>query len=200
PTLLADATLELLNDAPRPLKTRDRVRFHVGTQEVMARVVLVDRAQLEPGQSSYARFRLENPIVALPGDRFVIRSYSPIITIGGGTLLDISPPRFKRKTPALMAHLTLLEQGSPAQIAEEHVKQAGAAGARAIDLRARTPFGLERLGELLDELAQSGAIVAVDREWYLHRDANDRLRAQTLELLEAFHAENPLRVGISREE
>ncbi len=200
PTILADATLELLEDAPRPLKKRDRVRFHVGTQEVMARVLLVDRGQLEAGQVSYGRFRLEAPIVALPGDRFVIRSYSPIITIGGGTLLDIAPPRFKRKGPALLAHLTLLEKGDPAQVLEEHLKQAGPAGARAADLRARTPFGPERLRELLDELVKAGAIVAVDREWYLHREANDRLRAQTLSLLEAFHAENPLRGGISREE
>ncbi len=200
PTILADATLELLEDAPRPLKKRDRVRFHVGTQEVMARVLLVDREQLEPGQVSYGRFRLEAPIVALPGDRFVIRSYSPIITIGGGTLLDIAPPRFKRKAPALLAHLTLLEKGDPAQVVEEHLKQAGPAGARAADLRARTPFGPERLRELLDELVKTAAIVAVDREWYLHREANDRLRAQTLGLLEAFHAENPLRGGISREE
>jgi selenocysteine-specific elongation factor len=200
PTVLADATLELLEDAPRPLKTRDRVRFHVGTQEVMARVLLGDRSQLEPGQVSYGRFRLESPIVALPGDRFVVRSYSPIITIGGGTLLDIAPPRFKRKAPALLAHLTLLEHGSPAEVLEEHLKQTGAAGARAADLRTRTPFGPERLRELLDDLVKAGAIVAVDREWYLHREANDRLRAETLGVLEVFHAENPLRAGISREE
>jgi selenocysteine-specific elongation factor len=200
PTVLADVTLELLGDAPRPLKTRDRVRFHVGTQEVMARVLLVDRAQLEPGAASYGRFRLEAPIVALPGDRYVIRSYSPISTIGGGTLLDVAPPRFKRKAPALLVHLTLLETGTAAQVLEEHLKHAGAAGARAADLRARTPFGPERLRALLDELVKAGTIVAVDREWYLHRDANDRLRSQTLALLEAFHAENPLRSGISREE
>jgi selenocysteine-specific elongation factor len=200
PTLLADATLELLEDAPRPVKTRDRLRFHVGTQEVMARVLLVDRPQLEPGEASYGRFRLEAPIVALPGDRFVVRSYSPIVTIGGGTVLDVVPPRFKRKAPALLAHLTLLEHGTPAQVLEEHLKQAGAAGARAADLRARTAFGPERLRELLDGLQKTGAIVAVDREWYLHREANDRVRSQTLGLLEAFHAENPLRAGISREE
>ncbi len=200
PSLLADATLELLPDAPRPLKARDRVRFHVGTQEVMARVLLVDRATLEPGQVSYGRFRFEAPVVALPGDRFVIRSYSPIVTIGGGTLLDIAPPRFKRKAPALLAHLTLLEHGAPTQVLEEHLKQAGPAGARAADLRARTAFGPDRLKRLLEELVQAGALVAVDREWYLHREGNDRLRSQTLALLEAFHAENPLRAGISREE
>src|SRR5262249_6310443 len=164
PTLLADATLELVEDAPRPLKTRDRVRFHVGTQEVMARVLLVDRVELEPGQVSYGRFRLESPIVALPGDRFVIRSYSPIITIGGGTLLDMAPPRFKRKAPALLAHLTLLERGSPAQVLEEHLKQAGAAGARAADLRARAPFGPERLPQLLDDPPEARGLLPLGRK------------------------------------
>jgi selenocysteine-specific elongation factor len=200
PTLLVDVTLELLKEAPRPLKTRDRVRLHVGTQEVMARVLLIDRPQLEPGQVTYGRFRLEAPVVALPGDRYVTRSYSPINTIGGGTVLDVVPPRFKRKAPELLAHLTLLETGTPAQVLEEHLKHAGAAGARAADLRARTPFGPERLRTLLEELVQAGSIVAVDREWYLHREVNNRLRSQTLALLEAFHAENPLRAGISREE
>src|SRR5262245_20709954 len=200
PTTLADATLELLDDAPRPLKTRDRVRFHVGTQEVMARVLLVDRPALEPGQVSYGRFRLEAPVVALPGDRFVIRSYSPIVTIGGGTLLDIAPPRFKRKAPALLAHLGLLDRGTPAEVLEEPLKQAGAAGARAADLRARTPFGPEQLKQLLDEGVKIGGVLAVDRECYLHREANDKLRSQTIALLEAFHADNPLRGGISREE
>ena len=199
-TVMLDGTLELLEDAPRPLKTRDRIRFHAGTQEVMARVLPVERTELEPGQSGHARFRLEAPLVVLPGDRFVVRSYSPIVTIGGGTILDIAPPRFKRKGPALAAHLELLDTGDPAQVLEEHLKHAGAAGARAADLRARTPFGPDELRRLLDSLQEAGRIIAVDREWYLHRDASDRLRSQTLGVLEAFHGENPLRTGISREE
>jgi selenocysteine-specific elongation factor len=199
-SVLVDATVELLDDAPRVLKSRDRVRFHVGTEEVMARVLLVGRADLAQGGRAYGRFRLEAPVVALPGDRYVIRSYSPVLTIGGGTLLDVAPPRFKRKAPALLAHLELLETGAPAEVVDEHLKQAGAAGARLADLRARTPFGPERLRQLLEELQASGAIVAVDREWFIHRSASDRLRGETLALLETFHAENPLRGGISREE
>jgi selenocysteine-specific elongation factor len=200
-TTAIDATVELLKDAPRPLKMRERVRFHVGTQEVMARVLLVGQAELPQGQGSFGRFRLEAPVVALPGDRYVIRTYSPIVTIGGGTVLDVNPPRFKRKAAAaLRAHLDLLSTGTPAQVVEEHLKHAGAAGARLADLLARTPFGLERLRALLEEGQRAGAVVAVDRDAYLHREASDRLRATTLGLLEAFHAENPLRGGISREE
>src|SRR5206468_9145172 len=96
PSLLVDGTLELLPEAPRAIKSRTRVRFHVGTSEIMARTLLLDRPELVPGDTAFARFRLEAPLVARPGDRFVVRSYSPIVTIGGGTLLDLDPPRFKR--------------------------------------------------------------------------------------------------------
>jgi selenocysteine-specific elongation factor len=200
PSFLVDATLELLKDAPRPLKARDRVRFHAGTSEVMARVLLVDRPILEPGDTTHGRFRLEGPIVALPGDRYVIRSYSPIITIGGGTLLDVTPPRFKRKAPTLLAHLQILERGTPEEVLEEHLRQAGPLGLKTGDLRARTPFAPARLKELLESLATSGKIVAVDREWFVHGEARQRLREQVLRVLEVFHRQNPLRSGMSREE
>jgi len=200
PSLLVDGTLELLEDAPRPLKTRDRIRFHVGTSEIMARVLLVDRAQLEPGERTFARFRLEAPLVALPGDRFVVRSYSPIVTIGGGTLLDIDPPRFKRKAPALLAHLTLLAEGAPADVVEEHVRQVGVAGIRLGVLSGRVPYGPERLRGLLAELEAGDRVLAVERDWFLHHDSDDRLRGQIRTALEQFHRANPLKPGMSREE
>ena len=200
PTLLADATLELLPDAPRPLKTRDRVRVHVGTSEIMARVLLLDRSELEPGRTASARLRMEAPLVALPGARYVIRSYSPSVTIGGGTLLDVAPARFKRKAPQFLAHLQLLERGSPDEVVEEHLKQAGPSGLRAGDLAARTPFSPDRLKLLLEGLRGSGRIVAVDREWFVHAKAQAELRGRILRVLETFHAQNPLRSGIFREE
>src|SRR5207247_7233668 len=144
--------LDLLRDAPRPLRARDRVRFHSGTSEVMARVLLLDRAELVPGESTHARFRLERELVALPGDRFVIRSYSPMVTIGGGTLLDVSPPRFKRKAPALLAHLGLLRDGAPDAVVEEHIRHAGSGGVRVAALSGRVPFGPARLPPLLETL------------------------------------------------
>src|SRR5438876_11179613 len=90
--MLVDVVLEILADAARPLKSRDRVRLHAGTSEIMARALLLEGAELAPGKRGFARLRLEAPLVALAGDRFVIRSYSPIVTIGGGTLLDTDPP------------------------------------------------------------------------------------------------------------
>jgi selenocysteine-specific elongation factor len=200
PSELVDGTLELLPDAPRPLKTRDRVRVHTGTSEIMARVLLLDRQELAPGESTFARLRLEGPLVALPGDRFVIRSYSPMVTIGGGTLLDIAPPRFKRKAPALIAHLTLLREDSPEAAVEEHVRHAGGVGVRVAPLSGRVPFGPERLRALLDTLQTSGRVVAIDRDWFVHPESLARLRELTLGALAQFHLAAPLRPGMSREE
>jgi len=200
PSVLVDGALELLPEAPRPLKSRDRVRVHTGTSEIMARVLLLDRPELAPGQSAFARFRLEAPLVALPGDRFVMRSYSPMVTIGGGTLLDIAPPRFKLKAPAHLAHVRLLAEGSPDTIVEEHVRHAGGAGVRVGPLSGRVPFGPERLRGLLDGLQTGGRVVAIDRDWFVHPESLTRLRGLTIATLEQFHRASPLRPGMSREE
>jgi selenocysteine-specific elongation factor len=200
PSVLVDGTLELLKDAPRPIRTRDRVRFHAGTSEIMARVLLLDRPELEPGGTALARFRLEAPLVALPGDRFVVRSYSPIVTIAGGTLLDVSPPRMRRKGGQLVARLQLLERGTEEQVLEEHIRQLGAAGARVAGLSGRVPFGPARLRELLGILEASGQVLAIDRDWYIHPEGQGRVRAAALAALEQFHRAQPLRPGMSREE
>ena len=199
-SVLVDGTLELLEDAPRPVKSRDRIRFHTGTSEIMARVLLLDRAELSPGEQAFARFRLEAPLVALPGDRFVVRSYSPIVTIAGGTLLDIDPPRFKRKAPALIAHLTLLAEGGPEDVVEEHVRQVQTAGARLAALSGRVPFGPERLTAVLGTLQASGRILGVERDWFLHPESAEHVRSQALAALTEFHRANPLKPGMSREE
>jgi selenocysteine-specific elongation factor len=197
---LVDGTLELLADAPRPLKTRDRVRFHTGTSEIMARVLLFETTELTPGGRVFARFRLEGPLVALPGDRFVVRSYSPIVTIGGGTLLDVDPARMRLKVPARLAHLRTLETGSPEDVVEEHVRHAGMGGVRLGALAARVPFGPTRSRALLETLLAAGRVIAVDREWFVHADSAARLRALIETTLERFHRTQPLRPGMSREE
>jgi selenocysteine-specific elongation factor len=197
-TTLVDVVLEMLPDASRPLETRDRVRLHTGTSEIMARALLLEGSELAPGQRGFARLRLEAPLVALAGDRFVIRSYSPIVTIGGGTLLDTDPPRLKR--PARLAHLKILESGDPGSVVEEHVRGAGVGGIRLPALVARVPFGPPRTRTLLDALAAAGKVTAVDRDWSLHADAVARLRTLITGALEQFHRAQPLRAGMSREE
>jgi selenocysteine-specific elongation factor len=100
-TLALDVQLSLEDTAPRPLLVRSRVRLHLGTAEVMARVS--PRAPIEPGGHGLARLVLEAPVVARTGDRFVLRSYSPVTTIGGGRVLDPEPPRRRTAWPATLA-------------------------------------------------------------------------------------------------
>ena len=200
PSTLVDGTLELLPDAPRPVKTRTRVRFHVGTSEIMARALLLDRTELAPGDTAFARFRLEARLVARPGDRFVVRSYSPVVTIGGGTLLDVDPPRFRRKGTAAIDHLSLLQTGSPEVVLEEHIRHVGAGGVRLTTLAGRVPFGPARLRELLEKLQAAGRAVAIDRDWFIHPDSFTRLRGLVVDELTAFHRTSPLKPGMSREE
>src|SRR5437667_156735 len=157
------------------------------------RLAVDDRVQVYPKG-------VEAPLVALPGDRFVVRSYSPSVTIGGGTILDVDPPRFKLRAPIHPAHLKLLQGGSPEEVVEEHVRHVGGSGARLATLLGRVPFGPEKLRGLLDGLVAQGRVLVVDREWYLHSESSARLRALVLAALEAFHRANPLKPGMSREE
>jgi selenocysteine-specific elongation factor len=199
PTYMLDATCELLADAPAPLETRQRVRLHVGTSEVMARVHPLTAPAIEPGQRGYVQLRLEAPIVALPRDRYVIRSYSPMVTIGGGELLDVAPAK-ARRSPALTARLQALETGTPEAILEAHIQRVGGQGIRTAELRARTGFGPEALRMHLQTLIARERVLIVDREWYVHVEAAEKLRTEAAAALAAFHAREPLKPGMSKEE
>ena len=108
PTRVMDARIELLKDSPA-LKNKTPVHFHLATSETIARVLLYDRQELKAGESCFCQLRLKEPVVALAGDRFVIRRFSPVITIGGGTVLDSSPP--KRRRNQGLDDLQILESG-----------------------------------------------------------------------------------------
>ena len=110
PTKRLDARLELLPSAP-PLKNRSRVHFHHGTTETIAEVALLEGEKLAPGQSAFAQLRLREPILALPGDRFIIRRFSPVATIGGGAVLDPLASLHRRKDTNVLPFLATIERG-----------------------------------------------------------------------------------------
>ncbi|HWR97596.1 MAG TPA: selenocysteine-specific translation elongation factor, partial [Candidatus Methanoperedens sp.] len=108
PSYLMDARLSYLRSASRPLANRTRVRLHLGTSEILARVILLGRAELAPGEEAMVQLRLEAPGVALPRDRFVIRGYSPVVTLGGGELVDTRPAKHRQFSPAAFEHVATL--------------------------------------------------------------------------------------------
>src|SRR5207244_9288440 len=107
-----DCYLELLRSAPKPIETRKRVRFHIGTAELMGYVVLLGQDRLLPGDSAFVQIRLEEPTLALPGDRFIIRQYSPMITIGGGEILDAMPQKHRSTDKSVVERLRVFKEGS----------------------------------------------------------------------------------------
>ena len=198
-----DATLSLLADAPRPLANRTRVRFHLGTGELLARVVLLDRDELLPGEQGYAHLRLESPSAALPGDRYVIRSYSPAVTIGGGSVLDPAPPQRRRARAAILEHLRVLEQGRPVERVERHLLSAGVAPTTAEEVRARTDLDEATVRESLEALAGAGTAVRVGARGelgILHARQVGSLEDGVLTRLADFHAKEPLKDGLAKEE
>jgi selenocysteine-specific elongation factor len=203
PSQSFDATLSLLRDAPRPLQNRGRVRFHLGTSEVLARVVLLGRDELAPGEQSYVHLRLEAPSAALPGDRYVIRSYSPAVTMGGGSILDPNPPRARRSRAKVLDHLRVLEHGNPVERIEQHLLAAGVVPLTADDLGARLDMGAAAVREGLEALTGQGRAVMVGTKGEtaaLHAERLAQLESQVRERLADFHAREPLSDGLPKEE
>jgi selenocysteine-specific elongation factor len=198
-----DATLSLLPDAPRPLANRARVRFHLGTSERLARVVLLDREELQPGAETYVHLRLESPSAALPQDRYVIRSYSPAITIGGGSILDPNPPRERRSRAKMVEHLRVLKRGSATERVERHLLAAGFVPVTSDELRGRSDLDAATVAQSLRELTAKGAAVLVGAKGEasaLHAERVALVEKEILARLEEFHAKEPLKDGLAKEE
>jgi len=203
PTTAFDVSLALLKDAPRALRSRARVRFHLGTSEVLARVVLLDREELKPGEEAFGHIRLETSAAGLAGDRYVVRSYSPAVTIGGGSILDPTPPVRRRAKSQLLEHLRVLRSGTSTEQVERLLLQAGPVAVMLDTLRASASLGEATLAAELTRLVHAGAAVALGVKGelgYLHRSTYDRLATEILARLEEFHRKEPLKDGLPKEE
>ncbi|MCL6473367.1 MAG: selenocysteine-specific translation elongation factor [Firmicutes bacterium] len=183
PTYMFDAQLKLLDSAPRELKNRTRVRVHHGTSEVLGRIVLTDREILNPGETAFVQLRLENPLVTKFDDKFVIRSYSPIQTIGGGRILDSHPLKFRAaRQKDFTKRCQTLSTGDPDAIVRLYLKESnGFMSARS--LWVRSELEETQVKESLAKLKDAGDIVSINvdrQESYILIDKFNSL-TQTLE-------------------
>src|SRR6266571_2443228 len=202
PSYLLDVHLEMLPGSEAPLKDMSRVRFHHGTLEAMARVKLLGGAATSPGGGGFAQLRLETPVTALPGDRFILRRYSPPITIGGGTILHTRPPKLRRSAPGARERFARLSDPSPVVRLRALVDEAGASGVDAQDLRSLTGLEPAETARLLEPVVRAGEIVSLPAAAtrYVAAEAWSDLEAQVKATLADFHRKEPLKEGFPREE
>ena len=199
PTQMLDVRLRLLDSSPMSIEPRTRVRLHLGTREIMARVVLARRGPLEPGEDSLAQLRLEAPLVAAWGDRFILRRYSPSLTIGGGAVLDPYPAKHRHFGPELLARLEALENGSLQQVVEHWIHGVDDRLKGAREIAGELGLGPKLLEGLLDELIASGRVVSVEGH-ILHREKREHWVGKVEASLLEFHRSQPLKSGLRREE
>lgn len=204
PTMMLDARLEMLNGADKSIDNRDRLRLYHGTSEIMCRVVLLDREELKPGESAFVQLRLEEETACMKGDRFVIRTYSPMLTIGGGTILEPNPPRRKRFKEDVIEELKIKEQGNPAEVVERYlIQNSDKYPEKKTIMKAVGNMGSELYSKISAELLEKQLIHEFklgDEIFVLHIRYLKDVGTKLTELLEAYHKRNPLKSGISKEE
>jgi selenocysteine-specific elongation factor len=182
------------------LKNCARVHFHCHTSETLAEVVLLDKKELQPGSSAFVHLRLSDPGVFMPGDRFIIRQFSPVTTIGGGTVLDNQPVRHRVRDPNVLPLLDTLERGDSQARLEWLVRQGGEVGPSGLASRTGwLPVEILRLGKALAS-ANRLLLLGQPPELFVHEEHFRELAKRVIEKLEKFHAENPLVAGLPKED
>lgn len=203
PSRLVDVRLELLASAPAVLKNLSRVRYHHGTAEVLARVKLLGCQVLQPGEKCMAQLRLETDHVALPGDRFIIRRYSPSRTIGGGTVLDPAPQKHRGLAEEAVSYLEAMDQAGPDERVVLLMDRLGARGCSLQDLQARLGVPLQRMRPSLSRAETAGRLIVVGDgpgARCLSRSALEEFQRQVLQQLQSHHQAHPLDPGLGKEE
>lgn len=203
PSLMVDCKLYYLKSASRPLENRQRVRLYHGTSEIICRVVILDKEQVEPGEEAYVQLRLENPLTAQRNDRYVIRSYSPMDTIGGGSIIEPLAKKAKRFNKEYIEELKIKESGKTESILENTIKNLSEGYPRAVDILKALGKNEENIENNLEQLINDKKIVKFDtgdKAIYLHSEFIGEKVAELENILSKYHKENPLKWGISKEE
>lgn len=203
-TMMIDGRMELLKDSLLEIENRDRLRLHLGTAEVMCRVVLLDRDVLKPGESALVQLRLEEEIACRKGDPFVLRFYSPMITVGGGVVIEGNPPKRKRFKEDTISELSVKELGEPKEILEQYLIKNGHNFAD----RKTVISNIQALPEneyedIVNDLVKEKKVITVkigNEIWDIHQLYIHDLGATAAEILNDFHIKHPLKKGMAKEE
>ncbi len=202
PSYMIDVQLHFLKSNSKPIKDHTRVRLHTGTSEVIGNLILLDCDELSPGDTTVAQIRLEMPITGVKGDRFVIRSYSPVRTIGGGRILNPIPQKHKRFKTEIISRLRGLIEDPPEKIVLYHALESGLTGIGFQDLILMTAITEKALQRILELCLSKRQVLLLDKEnrTFLHADNFERFKSEIVNHLKRYHQQYPLKTGMPKEE
>jgi len=200
PTRRANCRVQLLPSAPAALKNRSRVRVHLGTAEVMARVIPISINEIAPGQSGYVHFIFETPVASRRLEPLVIRRYSPPRTIGGGIMLDAEAAPYRARDANLLPKLQALEKEDPQELLAAQFLVAGRYLVTIDQLAAETGGRKDELQKQIQALVQSQNVLQIGKRGFLHRQRLEALWHQLENFLRNYHQKHPIRLGARKAE
>ena len=202
-TMMLDVKVKLLKNLDKGIENRTRLKLYHGTEEILCRIVLLDREVLEPGEEAYAQLRLESETVAKRGDRFILRFYSPMYTIGGGEILEPNPSKRKRFDEDDIEELKIKDEGDLSDVVEHIILDKARQYLSVKELGKETSMLEETILGEVDTLQEAGRIklYKMSKDIYpVHISHIDSLIDLMEKELKAFHQRYPLRMGASKEE
>jgi selenocysteine-specific elongation factor len=199
---MVDVSFHFLAGNKKPLKNRSLVRLHTGTSEVLGHLILLEQDELSPGQTVVAQLRLDSPLAIVKDDRFVVRSYSPVRTIGGGHVLNPIPQKHKRLKENVIQGLQNLADNDPETIVSYYIEQAGSGGVSFSQLKIMTNLTDKQLETILQHLLSQKTVIQTDKEHrtFIHQTTFDTLIQKSAAYLGKYHHDNPLKAGMPKEE
>ena len=199
-TMMIDIHLPVLKDCDREIRNATRLHLYHGARDILCKIVLLDRDSVGAGESCYAQLRLEEEIAVKTGDRFVLRFYSPVETIGGGVILDSNPFKHKRNDAAVLESLKLKEGGSDREKISAALRDYSARFETLDFLQIQTGIPKEQFDQQINKLIKDKVAFRVSDNVVIHTDYLNRLKDSAVKLLESYHKENPLREGMKKDE
>jgi len=202
PSYMVDVSLHYLESNKKKIKNRSRVRFHTGTSEIMGILILLEQEDLRPGEDTVAQIRLDAPVAVVRDDRFVLRSYSPVRTIGGGQVLNPVPEKHKRFRTEVVEGLKGLLTHEPEDVIAYHVMAAGVKGVSFSALMIMTNLSEKLLDKHLQSMLSRRDVLQIDKELrlFVHKTGFEGLQKDMAMHLKTYHDKNPLKTGMPKEE
>lgn len=200
PSMMLDVELTMFADSARTVENGSRLHLYVGSSEVICKVVLLDRERLEKGQSGFAQLRLEEAVAVKKEDRFIVRFYSPVESIGGGIVLDPNPRKHKRFQSTVIEALLIRKEAGGTKLLAQALKEESKRGITIKDLTVKLGWTKAEIHTSIQILQKEGIVLKLTDNWFIHKDYFEEVTIKAENILDKYHKEYPISYGMAKEE